>query len=146
MLPNVSHSSSTAMDHIPVLASEVAELLDLQPGDTIVDGTFGAGGHAALLEPRLGERSPRDLKGQCAVIVGLGPIGRNIAALLKMLGMSVIGARRSVEGKRGGVAIFSAKSVASGGRLVGQLRFGDSALEKPAREFLGESCRVRGLG
>jgi 16S rRNA (cytosine1402-N4)-methyltransferase len=53
MLPNVSHSSSTAMDHIPVLASEVAELLDLQPGDTVVDGTFGAGGHAALLEPQL---------------------------------------------------------------------------------------------
>ncbi|HJQ59935.1 MAG TPA: D-2-hydroxyacid dehydrogenase, partial [Vineibacter sp.] len=48
-------------------------------------------------EPRLGERSPRDLKGQCAVIVGLGPIGRHLAALLKMLGMSVIGVRRSVE-------------------------------------------------
>ncbi|MFL6050411.1 MAG: 16S rRNA (cytosine(1402)-N(4))-methyltransferase RsmH [Gaiellales bacterium] len=38
---------------MPVLASEVAELLDLQPGDTVVDGTFGAGGHAALLEPQL---------------------------------------------------------------------------------------------
>ena len=25
-------------------------------------------------EPRLGERSPRDLAGQCAVIVGMGPI------------------------------------------------------------------------
>jgi D-2-hydroxyacid dehydrogenase (NADP+) len=48
-------------------------------------------------EPRLGERSPRDLKGQCAVIVGLGPIGRNIATLLKTLGMTVIGARRSAE-------------------------------------------------
>lgn len=48
-------------------------------------------------EPRLGERSPRDLKGQCAVIVGLGPIGRNIAALLKVLGLQVIGARRSAE-------------------------------------------------
>jgi phosphoglycerate dehydrogenase-like enzyme len=48
-------------------------------------------------EPRLGERSPRDLKGQCAAIVGMGPIGRNIAALLKMLGMRVIGARRSAE-------------------------------------------------
>src|SRR5215217_6086582 len=48
-------------------------------------------------EPRLGERSPRDLKGQCAVIVGMGPIGRNIAALLKMLGMVSIGVRRSVE-------------------------------------------------
>ena len=48
-------------------------------------------------EPRLGERSPRDLKGQCAVIVGLGPIGRNIATLLKMLGMSTIGVRRNAE-------------------------------------------------
>jgi 16S rRNA (cytosine1402-N4)-methyltransferase len=41
------------VEHVPVLASEVAELLDLQPGDTVVDGTFGAGGHAALLEPQL---------------------------------------------------------------------------------------------
>ena len=48
-------------------------------------------------EPRLGERSPRDLKGQCAVIVGMGPIGRNIAALLKMLGMSVVGVRRTAD-------------------------------------------------
>ncbi|MFI5001800.1 MAG: NAD(P)-dependent oxidoreductase, partial [Reyranellales bacterium] len=48
-------------------------------------------------EPRLGDRSPRDLGGQCAVIVGLGPIGRNIAALLKMLGMSVVGVHRSAE-------------------------------------------------
>jgi D-2-hydroxyacid dehydrogenase (NADP+) len=48
-------------------------------------------------EPRLGERSPRDLKGQCAVIVGLGPIGRNIARLLKGLEMRTVGVRRSAE-------------------------------------------------
>jgi phosphoglycerate dehydrogenase-like enzyme len=48
-------------------------------------------------EPRLGERSPRDLKGQCAVIVGMGPIGRNIARLLKALDMRSIGVRRSAE-------------------------------------------------
>lgn len=48
-------------------------------------------------EPRLGDRSPRDLAGQCAVIVGLGPIGRTIAQLLKMLGMTTIGARRGAE-------------------------------------------------
>ena len=48
-------------------------------------------------EPRWGEHAPRDLKGQCAVIVGLGAIGRNIAALLKVLGMRVIGVRRSPE-------------------------------------------------
>ena len=53
MLPNVSHSNSHSVEHVPVLASEVAELLDLQPGDTVVDGTFGAGGHAAVLEPQL---------------------------------------------------------------------------------------------
>lgn len=46
-------------------------------------------------EPRLGERSPRDLKGQTAVIVGMGPIGRNIATLLKTLGMSTVGVRRT---------------------------------------------------
>ncbi len=48
-------------------------------------------------EPQIGDRAPRDLKGQCAVVVGLGPIGRNIAALLKVLGMKVIGVRRSPE-------------------------------------------------
>jgi phosphoglycerate dehydrogenase-like enzyme len=48
-------------------------------------------------EPRLGERSPRDLKGQCAVIVGMGPIGRNIAGLLKVLGLRTVGVRRSAE-------------------------------------------------
>jgi D-2-hydroxyacid dehydrogenase (NADP+) len=46
-------------------------------------------------EPRLGERSPRDLKRQRAVIVGLGPIGCTLAALLKMLGMATIGLNRS---------------------------------------------------
>ena len=47
MLPNVLQPSST--DHLPVLASEVRELLAVQPGETVVDATFGAGGHASLL-------------------------------------------------------------------------------------------------
>jgi D-2-hydroxyacid dehydrogenase (NADP+) len=46
-------------------------------------------------EPRLAERSPRDLKGQTAVIVGLGPIGRTIASLLKVFGLKTIGVHRS---------------------------------------------------
>ncbi|HUZ83626.1 MAG TPA: 16S rRNA (cytosine(1402)-N(4))-methyltransferase RsmH [Gaiellales bacterium] len=52
MLPNLSHSTS-ASPHVPVLAAEVSGLLELRPGDTVVDCTFGAGGHAALLEPQL---------------------------------------------------------------------------------------------
>ena len=47
MLPNALQPSAT--DHVPVLAAEVRELLGVGPGDTVVDATFGAGGHAALL-------------------------------------------------------------------------------------------------
>src|SRR5919204_2043079 len=47
MLPNVLRPSAT--DHTPVLAEEVRELLAVRPGETVVDCTFGAGGHAALL-------------------------------------------------------------------------------------------------
>ena len=47
MLPNVQRTD--AADHVPVLADEVRELLDVQPGETVVDATFGAGGHSRLL-------------------------------------------------------------------------------------------------
>jgi 16S rRNA (cytosine1402-N4)-methyltransferase len=47
MLPNVLQPSAT--DHVPVLAGEVRESLGVQPGETVVDATFGAGGHAMLL-------------------------------------------------------------------------------------------------
>ena len=47
MLPNVLQPNAT--DHVPVLAREVRELLAVEPGETVVDATFGAGGHAALL-------------------------------------------------------------------------------------------------
>src|SRR6478672_1306597 len=47
MLPNVLQPSAT--DHVPVLAAEVRESLSVHPGETVVDATFGAGGHAALL-------------------------------------------------------------------------------------------------
>ncbi|MGH3027194.1 MAG: 16S rRNA (cytosine(1402)-N(4))-methyltransferase RsmH [Gaiellaceae bacterium] len=47
MLRNALRHESA--DHVPVLADEVRELLAVQPGETVIDGTFGAGGHAALL-------------------------------------------------------------------------------------------------
>src|SRR5262245_66442102 len=48
MLPNVLQISGSE-PHVPVLADEVRELLAVQPGETVVDATFGAGGHARLL-------------------------------------------------------------------------------------------------
>ena len=47
MLPNVQRTD--AADHVPVLAEEVRALLAVQPGETVVDATFGAGGHSRLL-------------------------------------------------------------------------------------------------
>ena len=58
MLPNVLRPSAT--DHVPVLAEEVREALSLRPGETLVDATFGAGGHAELLTA--------DLRGEGKVI------------------------------------------------------------------------------
>jgi len=40
--------------HVPVLAGELIDILDPHPGDTAIDCTFGAGGHARLVAERLG--------------------------------------------------------------------------------------------
>jgi len=48
VLPNVLPSPSPDA-HVPVLAHEVGELLDVHPGELIVDCTFGAGGHSRIL-------------------------------------------------------------------------------------------------
>jgi 16S rRNA (cytosine1402-N4)-methyltransferase len=54
MLPNALPPSAT--DHVPVLAEEVRERLAVRPGETVVDATFGAGGHSSLLAADLGGR------------------------------------------------------------------------------------------
>jgi 16S rRNA (cytosine1402-N4)-methyltransferase len=54
LLPSALQRSRT--DHVPVLADEVRELLAVEPGQTVVDATFGAGGHARILA--------RDLQGK----------------------------------------------------------------------------------
>ncbi len=43
----------TTQSHIPVLASQVLEILAPIPGGTVVDCTLGLGGHAAEILPRL---------------------------------------------------------------------------------------------
>ncbi len=47
MLPNALHARAT--DHVPVLAEEVRRFLAVRPGETVVDATFGAGGHSSVL-------------------------------------------------------------------------------------------------
>jgi 16S rRNA (cytosine1402-N4)-methyltransferase len=40
--------------HVPVLAGELIDLVDPQPGETAIDCTFGDGGHARLVADRIG--------------------------------------------------------------------------------------------
>ncbi len=112
MLPDASRPNAT--DHVPVLADQVREALSVRPGETVIDATFGAGGHAALLaadlrgsgkliaidrDPtarayfeRLRRRAPvqaRFLRGDFAVV--LGQLAQNdieVDAILLDLGVS----------------------------------------------------------
>lgn len=47
--------------------------------------------------PRRDELAPRDLQGARATVVGLGPIGREIARLCRAFGLHVTGVRRNVQ-------------------------------------------------
>ncbi|MGH8617328.1 MAG: D-2-hydroxyacid dehydrogenase [Burkholderiales bacterium] len=47
-------------------------------------------------DPLLGARQPADLRGQTAIIIGMGHIGATIARCLQAMGVKTIGIRRSV--------------------------------------------------
>lgn len=65
--------------HIPVMANEVIEWLNPQPGQVIVDGTLGGGGHSHLLAQRLAgqgqilgiDRDPQAVERTAKVLEGL---------------------------------------------------------------------------
>jgi len=42
------------IEHVPVLATELLDVLDPHPGETVIDCTFGGGGHAQEIAERLG--------------------------------------------------------------------------------------------
>jgi 16S rRNA (cytosine1402-N4)-methyltransferase len=112
MLPSALQPNAT--DHVPVLAEEVRQLLDLHPGDTVVDATFGSGGHAGVLAADLRgrgryvgiDRDPtartyferfrrrtglqgRFLRGEFSVVLRqLAANGREVDAILFDLGVS----------------------------------------------------------
>jgi 16S rRNA (cytosine1402-N4)-methyltransferase len=113
MLPSVLQRRTT--DHIPVLADDVRRLVAVRPGETVVDATFGAGGHAALLaaelhgrgryiaidrdptvqpyfesfKRRFGSLQPRLLRGEFSIVLeGLASNGVEADAVLLDLGVS----------------------------------------------------------
>lgn len=53
--------------------------------------------------PLIASGLPRDLQGQTAVVVGWGPVGRELARLLQALGLQVVVVRRSAEAAAEGI-------------------------------------------
>ena len=82
--------------HVPVLADEVIDWLDPRPGQVLVDGTLGGGGHTRLLAERVGpaglvialDRDPAAVSAAQRHLAGLPvkPIAANFCDLPEVLG------------------------------------------------------------
>jgi 16S rRNA (cytosine1402-N4)-methyltransferase len=84
MLPSVLPIET---DHVPVLADEVLNALAPKPGQTIVDCTFGAGGHSTLLAARLrGDGKLIAIDRDPSVAPYFERLRRTSAAKLRLLG------------------------------------------------------------
>ena len=64
-------TTTTTWTHDTVLLNEAVDALSIKPSGTYIDGTFGRGGHAALILQRLGPDGhllgvDRDLEGSQA--------------------------------------------------------------------------------
>ena len=125
-------------DHVPVLAAEVRELLAVQPGETVIDGTFGAGGHAELLAADLAGKGrfiaidrdasvrpyferfqrragvqARFLRGDFAVVLGqLADNDLEVDAILLDLGVSSMQIDRPERGPDASIRMSSGASAA----------------------------------
>lgn len=49
----LASGKTPAGTHVPIMVREILEILDPRPGDTVVDGTLGYGGHARELLARI---------------------------------------------------------------------------------------------
>lgn len=77
---NAGPVAQMAVTGLLALARRLPELLESQ--------------RRRVWEPLLGARAPQDLSMQTVMVVGLGPIGLEVARLCKCLGMHVLGVRR----------------------------------------------------
>jgi phosphoglycerate dehydrogenase-like enzyme len=85
-------ASSSGGNAEPISLSVLTGLLSIARGMTHWQAAQRNHEWAPLQSPNL----PRDVTGQTAVVVGMGPIGMEIGRLLQAVGLRTIGIRRSV--------------------------------------------------
>jgi phosphoglycerate dehydrogenase-like enzyme len=87
-------TTSAGAAAVPIAQTAIMGLLALARGFP----RWLANQRARKWDPVRSGQLPRDLRGQTAVVVGLGRIGAEIARLARELGLKVIGVRRSARG------------------------------------------------
>lgn len=89
------------MGHVPVLLEEVVQMLAPQPGDVVLDGTLGRGGHAAAIIPLIpgGTYLGLDLDAGNRAFAEerLGPIAEEHSVQLIAVQENFAGARSALE-------------------------------------------------
>lgn len=122
------------MTHVPVLLKEAIEILDPKPGEFIIDGTVGAGGHAAeilkKIEPGgtlLGidwddsaiERAKLNVKGQTSKVIFVHENYADLPEILSAYGRSSEGRKEKNLLKADGLILdlgFSSEQLSLYGR------------------------------
>src|SRR5579884_1600974 len=133
MLPSVL---PTETDHVPVLADEVVAALSVRPGETVVDATFGAGGHASLLAARLeGEGKLIAIDRDPEVAQYFERFRRRTNAKTRLLHgeFSAVLERLGANGVRADAILLD-------------LGVSSMQLDRPERRLLGARARQRGAG
>lgn len=90
---NAQVVAQTALAGILALAREFPRMFDAQ--------------RKRSWAPLIGGALPRDLAGQTAVVVGWGPIGRQLGGFLQMLGLTVIAVRSAAAPAEDGVETYA---------------------------------------
>jgi 16S rRNA (cytosine1402-N4)-methyltransferase len=122
MLPN---ALPTETDHVPVLADEVLSALAPRPGETLIDGTFGAGGHATLLAAAL--RGDGKL-----IAVDRDP---TVAPYFERLRRSTAAKVRLLHGEFSGVLAQLAENGVQADSILLDLGVSSMQLDRPERGF-----------
>lgn len=90
-------SPGAASRHVPVLAREVLAWLDPQPGQILVDGTLGGGGHARLLAERVAVAADSG-EAHLASSAGQRPVTGGLVLALDRDGAAVAAAAQRLAG------------------------------------------------
>lgn len=118
--------STRAGEHVPVLLAEVLAVLDLKPGQTVVDCTLGFGGHSVELVKRVGPTGK-------LVAFDLDPdnLAKTVPAL-EAVGHPFVAARANFAGLAG---VLAAHGISHIHGLLADLGMSSMQVDDPARGF-----------